>query len=229
MQQVALFPAALSATRTITVGLVDDHELTRRGVRQVLNHDRRIRIVGEAADADSALEMLERLQPDVLLLDIRLGESNGIDVVKRAGSVAPHTRIVVLSAYDHVRYVTSLMKMGAVGYLLKSASASELKKAVFDAAEGRPVFTPEIADKVIGLLRGWREQRSSIAGAAEDLTARESEVLRHLGQGLRNSEIARSMGIALKTVEVHVQHVLKKLGVRSRTQAALKALETGLL
>lgn len=213
------------AVRPVTVVLVDDHELIRRGVRQVLSSDRGIKVVGEAFGSSDALSMIGRVQPDVVILDIRLGQGSGLDVIKAIKAVAPSAKILVLSAYDYDKYVGSFLKLGASGYLLKTASAQELKKAVHDAAEGRFVLGHEIAGKIVSF---FRRSDAQVPGGAEtwgNLTQRETEVLELMGQGLRNREIGESMGISLKTVEAHVEHILLKLGARSRMQAVLSVFK----
>lgn len=222
-------PAVERESDPISVGLVEDHEVTRRGIRQVLGRNRQITVVGEAADARSAVLMLRDHQPDVVLLDIRLGESSGIDVLKAAKTVAPDSKIVVLTAYDDVRYVRAMVRLGAAGYLLKNASAQELKRAIRDAAAGKVVIDPALAGKVVELVARDNGVRSESARKSGRLTAREAEILEQVGKGRHNNEIADAMGITRKTVEAHVQHILQKMGVRSRTQAVLKALEAGQL
>lgn len=218
-----------TVAQPITVGLVDDHELLRRGVRQTLKGDRRIKVVGEAASGSEAVHLLQQLHPHVVILDIKLGQDSGIDVARIAKTIAPKTKILVFTAYDYTQYVTSLVKLGVVGYLLKTASARELKRAVHDAAQGRLVFAPEVAGRVMSVVEKTDDQFSSQKRVDANLTKRETEVLQCIGRGLRNSEIASVMGIALKTVETHVQRILQKLGAKSRTQAVLSALRRGLL
>jgi DNA-binding NarL/FixJ family response regulator len=235
------------STGVINVVIVDDHEIVRQGVRKLLSRDTRIRVVGEAVSSDEAILLISQLQPDVALTDIRLQHGTGIDVSRAAKNVAPNTRVLVLSAYDDDQYVRSAMRLGASGYLLKTTSAKELTRAIHDAVEGQLVFSPLISDKVKILL-----QKASIEDCSEvsagtsrneingkkttnmlsgdiNLTTREAQVLEHIALGLKNSEIAGSMGISSKTVEAHIEHILIKLGAKSRTQAVLFALHNGLL
>jgi len=231
----------------ISVVIVDDHELVRQGVRKLLSRDARIRVVGEAVGSDEAISLIGQLQPDVALTDIRLQQGSGIDVSRAARNVAPNTRVLVLSAYDDDQYVSSAMRLGVSGYLLKTVSAKELTRAIHDAVEGQLVFSPLISNKVKILLQkasievcpevstgiGSNEENGKetthVLSGDTNLTIREAEVLEHLALGLRNSEIASAMGISLKTVEAHIEHILLKLGARSRTQAVLWALRSGLL
>ena len=218
--------AAFVATRAhITVVLVDDHELAREGMKQILRKDSRIRVVGEAAGSEDAIAIIVELQPTVAVLDIRLQQGTGLDVLKGCGRVASNTKFLVVSAYDEEQYVRSLVRQGIRGYLVKTASAQEFKKAIHEVAEGSLVFPPGIADKVLGVLQQG-EQTSGPTSARGGLTSRESEVLKRLGEGLTNGEIARALGISRKTVEAHVQRLFLKMGATSRTQVVVRALTT---
>jgi len=215
----------------IKVVLVDDHEIVRQGLKKLLSRDARIRVVGEAVSSNEAISLISRLQPDVALTDIRLKHGSGIDVSKAARNVAPNTRVLVLSAYDDDQYVSSVMRLGASGYLLKTASGRELTKAIHDAVKGRLVFSPMISNKVKNLFQGIKNNKEvvTVLNGGTNLTSREAQVLEQISLGLRNNEIACSMGISPKTVEVHIEHILIKLGVKSRTQAVLFAQHNGLL
>ena len=215
----------------IKVVIVDDHEIVRQGVKKLLSRDAKIKVVGEAVTSDEAISLIRRLQPDVALTDIRLKSGSGIDVSKAARNISPNTRVLVLSAYDDDQYVSSVMRLGASGYLLKTDSGKELTKAIHDAAKGQLVFSAMISSKVRNLFLSIKNDKEAAAVLTGDinLTSREAQVLEHIALGLRNSEIACSMGISSKTVEVHIEHILIKLGVKSRTQAVLFALHNGLL
>jgi DNA-binding NarL/FixJ family response regulator len=194
----------------IKVVLVDDHEMVRQGVKKLLSRDVRIQVVGEAVSSNEAISLISRLQPDVALTDIRLKSGSGIDVSKAARNVAPNTKVLVLSAYDDERYVSSVMRLGASGYLLKTASGKELTKAIHDAVKGQLVFSPLISNKVKNLFQGIKNEKhvADELNSNINLTSREAQVLENISLGLRNSDIARSMGISSKTVEVHIEHIL---------------------
>ena len=218
----------MAVSRTISILLVDDYEFTRRGLRSILGREDDIGIVGEADSAREAIALILRLEPDVVLLDIRLREGTGIDVTRAVSAAAVDTKILVLSAYSDDAYVTALARLGINGYLMKSSSARELIKAVRIIAEGGLVYPLCIAEKVKALLthRGhkWRGG-NELYGP----TSREAEVMQQMGLGLTNREIAKVIGISARTVEVHIAHLLRKLGAKNRTQAVIMAGRIGLL
>ena len=230
------------APERIRVVLVDDHELAREGVRRLLGMDKSIEVVGEADTCWEAISQISRLQPEVVILDVRLRDGNSFEVSRAAKRLAPGARVLVLSAYDDRQYVASMVKMGVSGYLTKGSSGEELVRAVHYAARGWLVFSPEISDKLAGLLeRHGVEDGDGVkgdgAGAVPEpgwkgdggLTGREAEVLRHIFRGLRNRDIAEAMGISPKTVEVHIHRILLKLGARNRSQAIMNSLGLGYL
>ena len=222
----------------ITVVLVDDCELIRQGLKQILSRDASISVAGEASGSCEAIPLIARLQPNVVILDVRLSTGSGIDVRRAVEELAPHTKILVLTAYDDLQYVASLARLGVNGYLIKTCSAEELIGAIHYAAKGWLVFSPEISDRLASVLRKniaslshsvWAHPDSSdepilLQKAGRDLTTRETEVLEHMCHGLRNSDIADNMGIAQKTVEVHIHRIFLKLGAKNRTQAVVNLL-----
>jgi len=218
------------ATQSITVVLVDDHPLARSGVRQFLKRDRHIEIVGETDTEREAVDLIGQLQPDVVILDIRLRHGTGINVVRAAKAIAPNAKTLVLTAYDDDRSVDAFVKLGAAGYMLKTTSPAQLRRAVHNVAAGSLVFAAEVAPRVKSLLDGnGRGIRRGSAAANRHLTIRQAEVLEYIGQGFRNREIAETLGISVKTVEAHVERVLQKLGVTSRTEAVVCAVKNGWL
>lgn len=200
-----------------TVAIVDDHEIARQGVRQVLGQDQRITVVGEAGTGADGIRLIAELEPDVAIVDVRLGESSGIDLCRDIRLLAQGTRALVFTAYDDDRYVAAAARQGAGGFLLKGASGQELRQAVLDVAEGKPTFPRAGGGRPHG-------EQGSPPRSGRRLTVREIEVLRLMAQGYRNREISEAMGVSLKTVEVHAEHVYRKLGVSSRTQAVVAAL-----
>ena len=217
----------------ITVVLADDHEVVRRGLRGILEQDPRISVVGEAESGLEAVELCRHLLPSVGVLDIRLGKDSGIEVARSIRRWIPDTRILVLSAYGNPRYVRAMIKLGATGYVLKDSTGSEIRTAVRTVAGGGHFFNSEVsvpggADSPTAPLPVLQESDLHRASEPAPLTERETEVLETIGRGFRNADIARDLGISMRTVETHVQHILVKLAVRTRTQAALEAMRRGL-
>ena len=218
----------------ITVVLADDHEVVRRGLRGILEQDSRISVVGEAESGLETVELCRRLHPTVSVLDIRLGRDNGIEVARSLRRWIPDTRILVLSAYGNPRYVRAMIKLGATGYVLKDSTGSEIRTAVRTVASGGHFFNSEVsvpgsAKSPTTFLPIEEQQPDRDRTPEAPLTERETEVLEKIGLGIRNADIARVLGISTRTVETHVQHILVKLAVRTRTQAALKAVQRGLV
>jgi DNA-binding NarL/FixJ family response regulator len=198
----------------IRVVLVDDHPLVREGTQALLAGQLGIVVAGVAGDAATALRLLEEERPDVLLLDVRLPDASGIEVARRARAVRPDTAIVILTGYDDVAYVRTLLQMGVRGYLRKTASGQDIVAAIRAVAAGHSVLGSDVVET------------TSPAGA-EPLTDRELEVLRLLALGRRNAEVAADLGISIKTVEFHVGNILGKLRARSRTEALVIARQSG--
>jgi DNA-binding NarL/FixJ family response regulator len=213
----------VSAMTAITVFIAEDHTLVREGTRQILEQQADLRVVGEAERGDDAVSQVVALRPDVALLDLRLPGLNGIAAAARIVADAPAVRVLLLSAYDDEDYVLAALRAGAAGYLLKTAPGRELVEAVRAAYAGETVLAPPLARK---LAQYW--QRAGRAGSTQ-LSPRELEVLRLLAGGCSNKDIAATLGISLRTVEGHLGNVFAKLGVGSRTEAVLYAVQHRLL
>lgn len=209
----------------IRVLIAEDHAVVREGTRQILSKDPAIEVVGEAEDGQRALDLATLLEPDVLVLDLRLPKLTGIEVARRIGTQVPNTRILVLSAYDDDDYVFAAMDAGAAGYLLKTAHGDEVVSAIHSIARGEVVLQSAIATK---FLRGHGHDRAT-GEYEEKLTDREMEILRLAALGLRNKEIADRLHLSQRTVEGHLSHVFTKLNVGSRTEAILHAAARGWL
>jgi DNA-binding NarL/FixJ family response regulator len=205
----------------IRVLISDDHGVVRQGLRMFLSLDPDIQVVGEASDGREALEMARELVPDVVLMDLLMPVMDGIEATRAIRSALPEVEVMALTSVLEDASVTDAIRAGAIGYLLKDTNVEELHRAVRGAAEGRVQLAPEAAAR---LMREVRAPESP-----EALTARESEVLELLARGHANKQIASSLYVSEKTVKAHVSAILKKLGVQSRTQAALHAVETGLV
>ncbi len=208
----------------IRVLIADDHEVVRCGVRNLVEGTE-ISIVGEATTGEEAVQKTAELRPDVVLLDIRIAEGDGLKTLGRIKLEHPELPVLVFSAYDNPTYVARAVALGAVGYVLKGASRDELLEALRKAARGEDAWTREELRRVTGALATPR----LAADVEVPLTQRESEVLRQLALGLTNKEIAQSLHISYETVKEHVQHILRKIGVSDRTQAAVWAVRKGLV
>ncbi len=203
----------------IRVVIAEDHTLVREGTREILEQQPDLQVVGEAADGPAAVEIVSRRRPDVVLLDLRLPGLNGIEVTERLSAAVPEARVVILSAYDDEDYVVAALQAGAAGYLLKTVPGQELVQAVRAVHAGETVLQETLSRK---LAQYWRQ--ASSARASQWLSRRELEVLRLLAAGCTNKEIAARLAISLRTVEGHLGSIFSKLGVGSRTEAALYAV-----
>jgi DNA-binding NarL/FixJ family response regulator len=208
----------------IDVFIAEDHTLVREGTRQILEQQPDLHVVGEADRGDLAVERLARLHPHVAVLDFRLPVLNGVEVTARVHAAQPDVKVLLLSAYDDAEYILAALEAGAAGYLLKTVPGHELVAAIRAVYAGETVLQDAVSRV---LAAHWR--RASLAAGPAQLSAREREVLGLLAAGLANKEIARRLSISLRTVEGHLGNVFGKLGVGSRTEAVLYALEHRLL
>jgi DNA-binding NarL/FixJ family response regulator len=210
---------------TITVMVVDDHPIWREGVARDLT-DRGLQVVATAPDADAAVRIATATRPQVVLMDLNLGTTSGVDAIEGILAALPDTRILVLSASGEHTDVLDAVKAGATGYLVKSAGAEELLAAVHRTAEGYPVFTPGLAGLVLGEFRRMAAEPGEPAVPA--LTERETEVLRLVAKGMTAKQIGERLVVSHRTVESHVQNTLRKLQLNNRAQLVRYAIEKGL-
>jgi DNA-binding NarL/FixJ family response regulator len=220
----------MAMTDPIRVLLVDDQRLMREGLRILLELEPDLEIVGEAGDGQSALEAYADRQPDVVLMDVRMPGMDGVEATWRLHERWPDARVIILTTFDDDEYVFEGLRAGALGYLLKDVSGHDLAEAVRTVAAGGVLIEPSVARKVVTeFARMASPARPPDAGLADPLSEREQEILQLLAQGLSNREIAERLVLAPGTVKNYVTTILQKLGVRDRTQAALRARELGLL
>jgi NarL family two-component system response regulator LiaR len=206
----------------IRVLVVDDHAVVREGLRAFLELQERIEVVGEAADGDEAIPAAERLRPDVILMDLVMPRLDGVAAMRALRERVPGARVIVLTSFLDDDKLLPALRAGAAGYLLKNAQPQELARAVRAAHAGETLLDPVVAARLVDALTGQDDP-------LERLTPREREVLELIGRGFPNKRIARELGITEKTVKTHVGHVLAKLGVTDRTQAAVVAVRAGLI
>ena len=219
---------------TTTVLLVDDQALLRMGFRLVLEAEDDLVVVGEAGDGRSALEQVAALQPDVVLMDVRMPGMNGIEATGRVVAAHPGTRVLILTTFDLDEYAFGALRAGASGFLLKDARPSDLVAAIRAVASGEAVVSPRVTRRMLEMFAGHLPASGPAPDAGpdprlRDLTPRELEVLRCVADGLSNAEVATRLFLSEATVKTHVGHVLAKLGVRDRVQAVILAYETGLV
>ena len=214
-------------TDGITVMVVDDHPIWREGVARDLT-ERGLDVVATAPDADAAVRIARAVRPRVVLMDLNLGSTSGVQAIEGILDALPETRILVLSASGEHADVLEAVKAGAAGYLVKSASAEELLAAVQRTADGFPVFTPGLAGLVLGEYRRLAGTERS-GPEVPALTERETDVLRLVAKGLTARQIGERLGVSHRTVETHVQSTLRKLQLHNRVQLARYAIEKGLV
>lgn len=211
----------VQAEAVIRALVVDDHALHREGTRRILEQHPDIEVVADADCGEAAVQLVEDLRPSVVLLDMRLPGINGIETTRRIHSLDPGVRILVVTAYDDDEYVRGAVQAGAAGYLSKAASGRELVEAVRTVAAGGSVLEPSMLAR---LVTGTPELRVTAA-----LSDRERDVLQLLAAGLQNKQVALQLGISPRTVERHCDGIYAKLGVRTRTEAVVRALTAGLV
>ncbi len=208
---------------SIKVVIADDHEVVRSGLLSVFE-DSEIEVVAQASDGEEAVVKTIAQQPDVLLMDIRMPESDGIQALARLRSDAPETKVVVLSTYDNPTYVARAVALGAKDYALKGASEADLIATIRRVAKGGDAEPKGLLSTVKATMSVRKNTRDDIP-----LTNRESQVLRHIALGLSNREIGVSLTISIETVKEHVQNILRKIDATDRTQAAIWAVRMGLV
>ncbi len=210
---------------TIRLLLADDHDLLRLGFQALLASHDDLEIVAEAASGEQAYEAVAACNPDLVVLDVRMAQGDGLNCLGRLKLEYPDLPVLMISSYDNPTYVARAVALGASGYLLKSSTGEELVEAIRTVAAGESVWKREALRRMTGALATPRLN----VDVEVPLTQRESEVLQQMALGLTNKEIAQVLGISYETVKEHVQHVLRKVGVADRTQASVWAVRSGLV
>jgi DNA-binding NarL/FixJ family response regulator len=205
--------------------IVDDHDLARAGLASLLSTDSRLRIVGEATNGREAVALCRHLRPDLVLMDVRMPDLDGLAATRAIKQDCPETSVVIVTMHENADYLVEALRAGAAGYVLKGATKQELVSTVSRVLSGEPVISSELTIQVLRRL----VRADQVASAAVRLTAREYDVLRLVVQGQTNGEIAQDLRISRSTAKAHVEHILDKLGVSDRTQAAVRAVELGLV
>jgi DNA-binding NarL/FixJ family response regulator len=207
--------------------IVDDHELARAGLRSLLADEARLEVIGEATTGREALALCRRLRPDLVLMDVRMPDLDGLAATRAIRQEHPHTQVILITMHENPIYLLEALKVGAAGYVLKGATKREVVHAVRQVLRGEAALHAELAAQLLRRMAG------EAAGVAEPpparLTPRELDVLRLLVRGRTNREIGRELSLSLSTVKAHIEHIIAKLGVADRTQAAVRAVELKLL
>jgi two-component system nitrate/nitrite response regulator NarL len=214
--------------RPIRVLIVDDHALFRSGVKALLGRQAGIDVVGEAGDGLEGVKRAKALKPDVVLLDLHMPGMSGREAVRVIQDEAPASRVLMLTVSEDAEDLLETLKSGAAGYLLKNIDADYLLDSIRRAARGESVMSPQMTGKLVTGLKSLARGDAVAPDERERLTPREREILQHLARGASNKEIARALDLAESTVKIHVQHILRKLNLTSRVQAAVYAVEQGL-
>jgi len=212
----------------IRIVIADDHAMVRQGTRSLLERENDMEVVGEAGDGEEAVKVIERLKPDVAILDIAMPRLNGVEVTRQIKPRLPATAVLILTAYDDDEYVFALLEAGAAGYLLKDVDSREVVDAVRAVYAGESVLHPVIARKVISRFRPPSTDAGKEKPAVE-LSEREMEVLKLAASGKSNSDIADALFINVRTVQGHLSSIFNKLSVGSRTEAIFQAVKRGWL
>jgi DNA-binding NarL/FixJ family response regulator len=204
----------------IKVIVVDDHPVVRHGIVAMLHYEEDIEVVGDAADGAEALRLIGELRPDVVLLDLRMPQMSGVEVMQQARARGLAARFLVLTTYDTDEYIAPALTAGAQGYLLKDTPPEELARAVRMIMQGRAALEPAVAARMLARMAD---------SPADELSARELEVLRLLARGDSNKEIAAQLTLSENTIKTHLSRIFDKLGARSRTEAVTIAIQRGLV
>jgi two-component system response regulator NreC len=214
----------LMATKVL---LADDHSILREGLRMVLDAQPQIKVVGEANDGREAVDLAEKLHPDVVVMDIAMPNMNGLEATRQIKRRWPEIRVVILTMHENQQYLTQIVKAGASGAVLKRSAGTELLTAIKAAATGQSYFSPSIASMML------EDYRVLLSGEGVDdpqvLTEREREVLQLVAEGKTNQEIASALFLSIKTVQTHRAHIMDKLGVHDRTDLVKYAIRTGMV
>jgi len=210
-----------------TIVLADDHQVVRHGLRVLLESEPNFRIVGEASDGLEAIDLVERQQPDIVVLDLMMPGLNGLEVARQSSHRSPRTNVVILSMYNNEAYVLEALRAGAKAYVLKASTSDELVRAIREVVAGRRYLSPPLSERAIQAYS--QKAESAAVDAYETLTTREREILQLAAEGCTNAEIATRLSISPRTAETHRANLMRKLGLHSHTDLIRYALRRGIL
>lgn len=208
--------------------LVDDHALFRKGLSSLLGEQSNIKVVGEASNGFEAIEAAQRLKPDLIFMDINMPKCDGLEATKKILELIPTIRIVMLTASEEDKNLFEAMKIGAQGYLLKDLEINQLLELLQTISKGEAILSSTMATKIFNEFHKYDKSSKSEEGVVDELTDRETMILRYVAEGLLNKEIADELGISENTVKIHLRNILEKLHLRNRIQAAVYAVRQGI-
>jgi NarL family two-component system response regulator LiaR len=210
----------------IRIMLAEDHVVVRESIRQFLEREDDLEVVGEAGNGDEAIQLADQLKPDIIVMDVAMPNVNGVEATRKIKMLRPATAVLALTAYDYDQYIFALLEVGAAGYLLKDVSGQELIDAIRAVHRGDCVLHPAVARKVMARFRGPTIKPGK-EGKIDLLTERELKVLKRAARGMCNKEIAEELFLSARTIEAHFSSIFNKLGVSSRTEAVVYGLKRG--
>jgi DNA-binding NarL/FixJ family response regulator len=219
----------MSTTKQITVMLAEDHAIVRQGLSALLRADGNFKLVGEARNGREAVDLARTLRPDVILMDIAMPVLNGLEATRQILTANPAARVVILSAHSDDVYVERMNEAGVAGFLEKQTSAEILAKAICEVAKGRTYFSPAIAKRLNDEAAKPRTRDGLVKANANRLTSRETEVLQLVAEGSANKQVAAELGISIKTVEKHRQHLMDKLNIHDTAGLTRYAIASGVI
>jgi DNA-binding NarL/FixJ family response regulator len=219
----------MTSPKQITVLLAEDHSVVRQGLCALLNADGHFKMVGEAKTGREAVEKAQALRPDVILMDIAMPVLNGLEATRQILAANPAAKVIILSAHSDDEYIERLTAVGAAGFLEKQTSADVLTKAIREVAKGNNFFSPSIAKRLSNTQSKPRDRDGLLKANATRLTSRESEVLQLVAEGSANKQVAAELGISIKTVEKHRQHLMDKLNIHDTAGLTRYAISAGVI
>ncbi len=217
------------AVITTRILLADDYPLLRQGIRELLEREKDFEVVAEAEDGEQAVKLANDLSPDVVLIDVSMPKLSGLEATRKIKAEHPSVRVLVLTVHDEEEYILGLLEAGATGYLLKSAYGEELVQAIRSVRTGEYVFHPIVAQRLLKCALGHQQARVARTENIDQLTVREIEVLKLACTGMSYRDIARELGIEVRTVKGHLVNIFSKMQVSSRTEAVLRAMKHNLV
>lgn len=219
----------MKSAKRITVLLAEDHTLVREGLRKLLDDESDIEVVGEAATGRQAVDMTRKLRPAVVVMDIAMPLLNGLEATRQIRQAVPDTKVLILSAHSDDAYVERATALGAAGYLIKQTSAHFLSEAIREVQKGNTFFSPSIAKKIRHHNQKSLDRKGRLKTKAVHLSSREAEVLQLIAEGAANKQMAAELGISIKTVEKHRDHLMQKLDIHDTAGLTRYAIEAGII